>query len=251
MSDQGRDNRDLPRRPRDLDLQYSHHQSGEEDRDRPYDHHGPRQGNMGTSTITLPPIQDQYGAGPYGAPPPRGGGYPPDPRAGNAYGASPNSVNGYGPPSNQPPYLPPLQPHGDPRSPTYPSAPRDEYYRPPPPPQGGQYQEPYYAGYNRGPPPPPGYGPPGPYGPHHYDYNARGGGPPPMPQAAPRQRTSIACKYCRKRKVCVLCVAGGQILPSIPGSAPAPPTICLLTRDCPDSMQRLPERARRKVRQLQ
>ena len=31
------------------------------------------------------------------------------------------------------------------------------------------------------------------------------------PQAAPRQRTSIACRYCRKRKVCFLPTLRGDV----------------------------------------
>ncbi|GJD03844.1 C6 transcription factor [Colletotrichum higginsianum] len=165
--------------------------------------------------VTLPSIQDPHGA--YGQPAyPRS--YPPDPRGdprASNYSASPNSVNGYPPPQpgGHPPQLPPLQPPGDPRSPTYPPPPdaRDDYYRsrqPPPPQYGG---DPYYQDYHnrQGPPPPgryPDYPPPGPGGPRYdyppgaprYDY---GPGGPAMQQAAPRQRTSIACRYCRKRKV--------------------------------------------------
>jgi hypothetical protein len=56
--------------------------------------------------------------------------------------------------------------------------------------------------------PPPGrpYGgdPHGGYG-YNQQYYSNGGPPPqygpPQPQVAPRQRTSIACRYCRKRKV--------------------------------------------------
>ncbi|KDN62836.1 hypothetical protein CSUB01_08239 [Colletotrichum sublineola] len=171
--------------------------------------------------VTLPSIQDPHGA--YGQPAyPRS--YPPDPRGdlradprASNYSASPNSVNGYPPPQpgGHPPQLPPLQPPGDPRSPSYPPPPdaRDDYYRsrqppPPPPPYGG---DPYYQDYHnrQGPPPPgryPDYPPPGPGGPRYdyppgaprYDY---GPGGPALQQAAPRQRTSIACRYCRKRKI--------------------------------------------------
>ncbi|KAI9163588.1 hypothetical protein HJFPF1_05206 [Paramyrothecium foliicola] len=182
--------------------------------DPPRPNEAPR-GTMAAS-VTLPSIHDPRAAAPYGAPPhPAARGYAPDPRY-----ASPNAVNGYPAPGAQqapPTYLPPLQPQSDPRSPGY--APQDQrggYYderRPPPPPQyHEQYpQDPYYGrpppqgppmppnGYPRdyrGPPPPPGvyygqeYPPPGP-----------GGVPATMAQAAPRQRTSIACRYCRKRKI--------------------------------------------------
>jgi hypothetical protein len=65
------------------------------------------------------------------------------------------------------------------------------------------YPDPYYDG-----PPPPGRG--GGYGADFYRYPSGpypyGMGPPPpssssQQQSAPRQRTSIACRYCRKRKV--------------------------------------------------
>ncbi|KAK7592452.1 hypothetical protein V3481_007070 [Fusarium oxysporum f. sp. vasinfectum] len=165
---------------------------------------------MATS-VTLPSIHDSRGYGPPPAAPRRG--YPTDPRY-----ASPNAVNGYPPSGHQPPpgqpqqYLPPLQPQSDPRSSAYP---------PPLPDQRGGYyddrrplygQEPYgtdpYYAYYRGQPPPP--GPPLPNGhPGYrhipggvYEYPLVGhGSAPPLTQAAPRKRTSIACRYCRKRKI--------------------------------------------------
>ncbi|KAF6840685.1 hypothetical protein CPLU01_01056 [Colletotrichum plurivorum] len=165
--------------------------------------------------VTLPSIQDPHGG--YGQAP-----YPPNPRGdpradprASSYNASPNSVNGYPPPQpgGHPPQLPPLQ-APDPRSPTYPPPDaRDDYYRrsqPPPP----QYGDPYYQDYHgrQGHPLPGRYGdyppqalggprydyPPGTPGAPRYDY---GQGAPPLQQAAPRQRTSIACRYCRKRKI--------------------------------------------------
>ncbi|KAL3956612.1 hypothetical protein ACCO45_009458 [Purpureocillium lilacinum] len=85
---------------------------------------------------------------------------------------------------------------------------RGGYYddrRPPP----GQYPDPHQAQqyaaegyYYRGPPgvvPPNGYPRP-PQGPYQ-EYAPQPGGAPGMAQAAPRQRTSIACRYCRKRKI--------------------------------------------------
>ncbi|KAF3802294.1 hypothetical protein GCG54_00012542 [Colletotrichum gloeosporioides] len=168
--------------------------------------------------VSLPSIQDPHSA--YGQPA-YARSYPPhpdprgDPRA-SSYNASPNSVNGYPPPqpgAHQ--QLPPLQPQGgDPRSPGYPPPPesRDDFYRrqqQQPPPQ--QYDPYYQDHYNRQGPPPPGrypdYPPPGPGAPR-YDYGPPGPpryeygpGGPNMQQAAPRQRTSIACRYCRKRKI--------------------------------------------------
>ncbi|KAF9872217.1 hypothetical protein CkaCkLH20_10309 [Colletotrichum karsti] len=169
--------------------------------------------------VTLPSMQDPHGA--YGQPAyPRP--YPPhpdqrgdprgDPRA-SSYNASPNSVNGYPPPQpgshQQLPSLPPP----DPRSPSYPPPPdarADDYYRGRQPPPPG-YGDPYYQDYHRGQGPPPqgrypDYPPQGPGAPRYdyppgaprYDY---GPGAPPLQQAAPRQRTSIACRYCRKRKI--------------------------------------------------
>ncbi|KAK4077451.1 transcriptional regulator family: Fungal Specific TF [Trichoderma aggressivum f. europaeum] len=156
---------------------------------------------MATS-VTLPSIHDPRPSG-YGPPPPAGRGYVSDPRY-----ESPNAVNGYPPPpgSQQQPasYLPPLQPQADMRS-AYPppEPPRGAYYddrRPPPhPAYHDQYASEYYyrglpQGHHNGYPhdysrPPPAYA---------QDY-----GQPGMerPREAPRQRTSIACRYCRKRKI--------------------------------------------------
>ncbi|KAF4499045.1 c6 transcription [Fusarium agapanthi] len=164
--------------------------------------------SMATS-VTLPSIHDSRSYGPPPAAPGRG--YPADPRY-----ASPNAVNGYPPPGHQPPpgqpqqYLPPLQPQSDPRSSAYPPPPPDQrgYYddRRPPYGQEAYSTEPYYA-YYRGQPPPPGPPPPnGHPGYRHipagvYEYPVGHGSAPPLTQAAPRQRTSIACRYCRKRKI--------------------------------------------------
>jgi hypothetical protein len=174
----------------------------------------PRPASMAAS-VTLPSIQDHRpAAGGYGMPPQNPPGYPGDPRY-----ASPNAVNGYPPPSGppqQPPahgsYLPPLQPQPDSRPPYPPQEQpqqRQSYYddrRPP------SYAEPYhpsdYYYAQGGQPPAPGNG---------YPREQRGANPftndfshvPPMSQAAPRQRTSIACKYCRKRKVRLTATDGG------------------------------------------
>ncbi|OAQ60628.1 C6 transcription factor [Pochonia chlamydosporia 170] len=153
------------------------------------------------ASVTLPSIHDPRSSG-YGAPPPSGGrGYSHDPRY-----ASPNAVNGYPPPpgGQQPPasYLPPMQSQ-DPRGAPYPPPDhRGSYYddrRGPPHPDAAYAQDAYFY---RGPPgaPPNGYPRPHPgaYGP---EYAQAGNAPPAMAQAAPRQRTSIACRYCRKRKI--------------------------------------------------
>lgn len=180
--------------------------------------------------VTLPPMRDPNGG--YAHQP----GYPgPPPAASNGYAPPPPGANGYpAPPQNGQAPLPPLQPpQADSRSPTYPphADPRDDYYaqrRPPP-----YDRDPYYGAYRGHPPPPDYYGrgqppphedyhrahPPrheGDFRPHPYEAEYANGHPrngypypqgAPMPsgpqlqQAAPRQRTSIACRYCRKRKV--------------------------------------------------
>ncbi|KAK5998989.1 hypothetical protein PT974_01374 [Cladobotryum mycophilum] len=162
----------------------------------------PHTRTMATS-VTLPSIHDTR-SGSYGPPPPSAGrGY-----AGDQRYASPNTVNGYPPPTGSQPsqgtYLPPLQPQGDPRSSNYPPPDqRGPYYEerraPPPHNYPDQYSSDYYY---RAPQP---AHPPGAY-PHDYrahpGYNqeyAQPGGD--RPREAPRQRTSIACRYCRKRKI--------------------------------------------------
>ncbi|CAM1501602.1 Fc.00g035860.m01.CDS01 [Cosmosporella sp. VM-42] len=174
------------------------------------------QANMATS-VTLPSIHDSraYGPPPPSAPP---RGYPSDPRY-----ASPNAVNGYPPPGQQghaqpsgyP--LPPLQPQADPRSPAYPPPDqRGSYYddrRPHPygqdqPPQQQYASEQYYPYRQQAAPAPPrpGYPEQRPAYPDYrnltsgvYEYPPSNA--PQLTQAAPRQRTSIACRYCRKRKI--------------------------------------------------
>lgn len=139
--------------------------------------------------------------------------YPPD--QSNWSSVSPTNSNGYPPPPPDQRYqLPPVQmaqerprdynggrqyperrQYGERRQ--YP----DQYYQgqpppPPPAPHGGAgvYVEPYQY---RFPPPGPQY----PYDYTRVGANAPPPAPPPPQQAAPRQRTSIACRYCRKRKI--------------------------------------------------
>ncbi|KAG7408572.1 putative transcriptional regulatory protein TBS1 [Fusarium oxysporum f. sp. rapae] len=139
--------------------------------------------------------------------------HPRDPRY-----TSPNAVNGNPPPSHLPPpskpqrYLPPLQPQSDPRSSAYPTPPPDQRVaycndRRPPYRQEAYSRDPYYA-YCLGQPPP--SRPPPPYVLLGYNYIAAdvSGYPPirhgsslPLAQAAQRQRASIACNYCRKKKI--------------------------------------------------
>ncbi|KAI1865186.1 hypothetical protein JX265_008233 [Neoarthrinium moseri] len=205
MAEDHRD-RGPPRHDQSSESQYPPPPGEEDDRSRGIPYH-PRP-QMASGTVTLPSIQDPQG--PYG--PPAGRAW--DPRA-SSYGHSPNSSNGYAsPPGNAPshqssyspssggsaypppaghPYLPPVQPH--------PNDARAPY--PPPDPRGA----PYYSS-QRQPPPynPNGYdyayrperGPPGSYPP---DYARAGPGQAVMQQTAPRQRTSIACRYCRRRKI--------------------------------------------------
>ncbi|PHH68127.1 hypothetical protein CDD82_822 [Ophiocordyceps australis] len=188
----------------------------------PLVHHqpAPPRSTMAT-TVGLPSMQDSRGyaspVAPQPPPPPHGqtpGARPPYPHDAR-YIASPNAANGYPSPSpsagQQTPstFLPPLQPGlPDPRSPAYPPPPdqRGNYYedrRPPQYPdhhQAQQYPEAYfYRGAPAGPVPPNGY--PRPPQPAYPDYGQSTGAPPAMSQAAPRQRTSIACRYCRKRKI--------------------------------------------------
>ncbi|TPX07589.1 uncharacterized protein E0L32_010688 [Thyridium curvatum] len=140
--------------------------------------------------MTLPSIND----GSYGPPSSR---YPPpESTSRTQYSGSPSNPNGYQPPSGGT-YLPPFHALADQR-PAYGSESRDYHLSQ----HGGQQRPPYgqeqyhpYNGY------PPHQGPPGPgYAAYAADYRGAPAGPPP-PQAAPRQRTSIACRYCRKRKI--------------------------------------------------
>ncbi|VUC21912.1 unnamed protein product [Clonostachys rosea] len=192
-------------RPEDRQSQHhsqSHYPPSAESTPRPSD--GQRVNSMAAS-ITLPPMQD-HRAGGYGPPPhPQGYSYPSDPRY-----ASPNATNGYPPPPGQPGYLPPPQQQPDPRAPSY--RPPEHHYQGRPPPSYSHdphYPPPqdyYYRQQAQGPPPPPShypYGPPGGAPLHHYPPEYAQAQAPQMAQAAPRQRTSIACKYCRKRKMSV------------------------------------------------
>lgn len=181
----------------------------EDDRARGLPHH-PRP-PMAAGAVTLPSIQDPNG--PYAQPPSRGGW---DSRSAN-YGASPSSANGYPPPGSAPPshsngysppqssypappgasYLPPVQPHPTDARAGYPpqqdprAGPYYQSQRPMPPSPYAQDSYGYAYRPDRGPPGYPGDYPPGGAGPAAMQHQ----------QAAPRQRTSIACRYCRRRKI--------------------------------------------------
>ncbi|KAG6125110.1 hypothetical protein E4U35_007625 [Claviceps purpurea] len=156
--------------------------------------------------VTLPSIHEARasGAGGYGTPPapgPGGRGYGHDARY-----ESPNSVNGYPPPpgSQLTPggYLPPMQPPHDPRSSPYSSSDHrgpyhDDRRGVPHPSEAGGYGDAYFYRTLPGVPPSSGY--PRPHISYAADYCPPGNGQ--SSQAAPRQRTSIACRYCRKRKI--------------------------------------------------
>jgi hypothetical protein len=180
-----------PRDPRDTEESQYPPPPGEEDDTRPYLPPVNR-------PLTLPSIQETYHSS-YSTPPPSGRGYQPqhDARAGGAFGPSPPNANGFQtPPSNYPPSLPPVQ-AADPRQQQY----NSDYYNQQQQ-QRGPYQDPYYGRYPPQGPPHPGYG-------GYPDYPRVGASvAPQQQQAAPRQRTSIACRYCRKRKVRNLSLGG-------------------------------------------
>lgn len=194
-----------PPQPRDYrdDSQYSR----QEDDDRLRNHQQHNGANMAAAgPITLPSIHDYP---PSGAP---RGPLPPHDQPRSAYPLSPTDGDANGPlPPGQAYHLPPMNsidsrgppPNQDPRSlqsghrPPAQAEQRNGYYPGPPPPpsrQGGYPQEGGYAQvytYHQGPP-----GPPGMMGPYDYRNGANA-----QQASAPRQRTSIACRYCRKRKI--------------------------------------------------
>ncbi|PFH55344.1 hypothetical protein XA68_18537 [Ophiocordyceps unilateralis] len=155
------------------------------------------------AATVLPSIHETRAAAGYASqpPPPSARPYPLDGRY-----SSPNAVNGYPPPpasqqSSSSTFLPPLQASPtDARSPAYPPPDQRTPYlddRRPPGPYGAE------GFYFRGPPPgpvPPNSYPRPPQG-AYQEYAQQAAGAPSLAQAAPRQRTSIACRYCRKRKI--------------------------------------------------
>ncbi|KAK3695582.1 hypothetical protein B0T22DRAFT_112115 [Podospora appendiculata] len=155
-----------------------------------------------SSVAPLPPFQ--YGPPAQGySPDPRYPGqrhsppeqrYPPDPRLWSS--ESPTNANGYAPPPDARGYpLPSVQP-GQERRPYDDRRPHDDRRHYPDPyyqaqARSGGYDDQYAFRYQQS-------------GPYYGDFRGGAGAPQPQPpqqQAAPRQRTSIACRYCRKRKI--------------------------------------------------
>ncbi|KAI8627062.1 hypothetical protein F5Y19DRAFT_187555 [Xylariaceae sp. FL1651] len=191
------------------DSQYPPIPGEENERSRAIPHH-PRS-QMASGAVTLPSIQDRpdmYRSSSTRSWDPRASGYGPSPTSTNGYpppvGApappgtnySPSSSgSAYPPPGSHSSYsLPPVQSHAqDPRN-SYSTDPRAQAYYAAQ--ASGSFTgaaNMYDYGYRQD------RGPPSSYPP---DY-ARGGPPggAVLQQSAPRQRTSIACKYCRRRKI--------------------------------------------------
>lgn len=117
-----------------------------------------------------------------------------------------DQAGGYPPPRDQESQYPPPPGEEDDRRAYHQRAPSSsnvilpsispyEYQQPP----NGYHADPRYAPqdpYRQQPPP-------GPYRDDRAQYDYARGGPPQMnfSQSAPRQRTAIACRYCRRRKV--------------------------------------------------
>ncbi|KAI0805477.1 hypothetical protein GGR55DRAFT_278164 [Xylaria sp. FL0064] len=204
----------LPRHDQYDDSQYPPVPGEEDERSRAIPHHARPQ--MASSTVTLPSIQDRpdmYGppssrswdprSSGYGPSPTPTNGYPPPPSGapvpGPSYSPAGSSNSAYPPPlgaAHQPYSLPPVQPHAqDPRS-SYPPDPRAQAYyaaQNPGPFNGGANA--YDYGYRQD------RGPPGSYVPEYARGGPAVGAVISHGQSAPRQRTSIACKYCRRRKI--------------------------------------------------
>ncbi|KAJ8125622.1 hypothetical protein O1611_g8016 [Lasiodiplodia mahajangana] len=169
---------------------------------------------MASSAVTLPSIQDRSDM--YGSVSarwdPRGSGYGPSPSSSNGYPPPPSAIPpppgaSYSPASSGGAYPPPgghhqsyplpsVQPHAqDPRN-SYPPNPQAQgYYAAQPPGSFNGGTNPYDYGYRQD------RGPPSSYTPEYARGGPAGGAVISHGQSAPRQRTSIACKYCRRRKI--------------------------------------------------
>ncbi|KAK5656516.1 hypothetical protein OQA88_4493 [Cercophora sp. LCS_1] len=234
MADHPHGGRGYPPRDNDPDQRQQDQQQQPQSNYPPLDDEDRRQ--PPAQPMTLPPLHHTVPGGYPPPPEPRyPGGYPaeqtrfseyPQPPTDHRYSAqpsygndqrswsseSPTNPNGYPPPGpGERGQLPPIR-HPDDRA-RYDER-RVMYDRPYE--DRGRYEErrgypepPYYPGQPEparggyGPPPDPYYAYRGGYA---YGPDYRQGGPPPappapQPQAAPRQRTSIACRYCRKRKI--------------------------------------------------
>ncbi|OTB07345.1 hypothetical protein M426DRAFT_249700 [Hypoxylon sp. CI-4A] len=198
-----RRNRGQPLRHDQIDdSQYPPVPGEEDDRARAIPYHS--RPPMATSTVRLPSIQDPQSAystsggrswdprmSGYGPSPSATNGYPPPPSSAhappNTAYSPPSAGSAYPPPNSTPPsYLPPVHAPAPDHRASYPD-PRASSYLP-----GYNAQNPYDFAYraDRGAPVyPPEFA------------RAGHGGAAVMQQSAPRQRTSIACRYCRRRKI--------------------------------------------------
>ncbi|KAI1321892.1 hypothetical protein F5Y16DRAFT_64477 [Xylariaceae sp. FL0255] len=164
---------------------------------------------MASGAVTLPSITDRPDM--YGPPggrswDPRGSGYGPSPSSTNGYPPPPGSASGppgpayspgagsaYPPPTSHQPYpLPPV--HTQDARNSYPADPRSQQYYAAQPPGSFQGGNMYDYGYRQDRGLPVSYPP-------EYARGGPAGGIGMTTQTAPRQRTSIACKYCRRRKI--------------------------------------------------
>ncbi|KAK8102928.1 C6 zinc finger domain-containing protein [Apiospora sp. TS-2023a] len=189
-----------PRHDQNDESQYPPPPGEEEERSRSIAYHSRPQ--MASGAVTLPSIQDPRGgypaqggqgwdprsSGSYGTSPSSSNGYPTEPSSSHQGSYSPAGSGGYAPPHG---YLPPVQPAPQDARGSYPPDPRgQQYYSPGRPSPYGAANAGYDFAYR------PDRGPPGQYPP---DYGRVGQQV--MQPSAPRQRTSIACKYCRRRKI--------------------------------------------------
>ncbi|KAK3364421.1 hypothetical protein B0T25DRAFT_63946 [Lasiosphaeria hispida] len=205
MADDLRGGRGYPPRENPDDSHYPPPPDDEDDRRPPYQQPPPvAQGGMTLPSLQYPapgvtgyaPEPQRYPEQRYASADQR---YPPDQRSWSS--ESPTNPNGYPPPPSEQRYqLPPV--HAPQDRARYDD--RRQYD------ERRQYDDrrQYNDQYFQGQPPPYGYRyPPGAAYPPPYDYARAGANAPPpavpqpQQQAAPRQRTSIACRYCRKRKI--------------------------------------------------
>ncbi|KAK0725726.1 hypothetical protein B0H67DRAFT_642106 [Lasiosphaeris hirsuta] len=203
MADDLRGGRGYPSRENPDDSHYPPPPEDEDDRRPPYQQPPPgAQGGMTLPSLQYPapggtgyaPEPQRYPEQRYASSDQR---YPPDQRSWSS--ESPTNPNGYPPPPSDPRYqLPPV--HAPQDRARYDD--RRQYDERRQYDDRRQYNDQYYQGQ----PSPYAYRyPPGAaYPPYDYARAGANAPPPAVPQpqqAAPRQRTSIACRYCRKRKI--------------------------------------------------